>query len=98
MKGKLVFFDLGKMSKAETLKLLRDYANRGFKGGVYFFINKVDGKMYVGSSVNLVKRITNYPDPYVKGQSKIHKALLKYGLSGFDLIVLALSVCSRELY
>lgn len=76
---------------ADIQKELAIKQNR-FRSGVYRWINKINGKSYVGSSVNLSKRLNNYynykilADP--KNNMRIYKALLKYGYSNFMLEIL----------
>lgn len=76
---------------ADTQKesIIKD--NRG-KVGVYRWINKENGNCYVGSSINLSKRLTNYFNySYITDPGRnmlIHKALLKYGYSKFLLEIL----------
>jgi|ERR1700679_197995 len=59
---------------------------------------KVNGKSYIGSSINLGKRLSNYysfnylVDP--KNKMLITKALLKYGYSNFSLEIL--EYCSKS--
>jgi len=78
----LVFFDDFKINKQTIYKLLRR------KSGVYVFINKVNNKKYVGSSINLTKRMTSYYY-YVSSNNKstvpIIRAMKKYGLNAFSL-------------
>ena len=67
--------------------------NKG-KSGVYCWTNKLDGKRYVGSSVNLSQRLYRYYDlnflniQLKKANSYIYRALLKYGYSKFKLEIL----------
>ena len=67
--------------------------NKG-KSGVYLWVNKVNGKTYVGSSVNLSRRLKNYYSLNLMGtkiklgQSAIYSAILKYGISNFKLDIL----------
>jgi len=83
--------------------ILRD--NRG-KSGVYLWTNKVSGKRYVGSSVNLGRRFRDYYNSsfltQIKNKMTITKALLKYGYSNFNLAVLEYcepeNVIEREQY
>ncbi len=81
---------------ADTFKQLIIKENRG-RSGVYIWVNKITGKSYVGSSVNLGKRFINYynynhlSDP--KCNMLIYKALLKYGYSNFKLEIL--EYCDR---
>lgn len=76
---------------ADIQKELAIKQNR-FRSGVYCWTNKISGKSYIGSSVNLSKRLNNYynyktlADP--KNNMLIYKALLKYGYSNFMLEIL----------
>ena len=64
------------------------------KTGIYMWTNKINGDSYVGSAVNLSRRINNYfslvflNKELKKGNSIIYKALLKYGYSNFNLDIL----------
>lgn len=49
----LIYSDL----KSEKSSILRD--NKG-KSGIYMWTNKVNGKIYIGSSVDLANRLRNY--------------------------------------
>ena len=59
---------------------------------VYLWQNKVNGKCYVGSSVNFSNRLANYFDSYylnrVQNKMPICSALLLYGYANFNLYVL----------
>lgn len=63
------------------------------RSGVYLWYNKVSGKYYVGSSINLYKRLSRY---YQKGYLKysthydlpIVRAITKYDLDNFILVIL----------
>src|SRR5690606_37114347 len=65
------------------------------KTGIYMWINKINGKRYVGSAKNLKSRLLVYYN-YKKLQENmsINKALLKYGYASFSFIVL--EYCSQE--
>ena len=72
----------------DKTKILAD--NRG-RGGIYRFINKVNGKSYIGSSVSLSRRLTQYYSNRLvtyKYVSLIYQALLKYGYNNFRLEIL----------
>lgn len=62
------------------------------KSGVYRWVNKVNGKCYVGSSVDLGYRLKQYySNKYLtrkKSISSISRALIKYGHSNFILEIL----------
>lgn len=65
--------------------------NKG-KSGVYRLTNLVNGKVYIGSGINLSKRFTNYYSyAYIseyKRNMTIYKAILKYGYLNFTLEIL----------
>lgn len=68
--------------------------NQGLKAGVYIFINKVNLKCYVGSSVHLYTRIADYyynNDNHGKISPIISRALTKYTHSNFKLRVFLVS-------
>jgi hypothetical protein len=58
------------------------------------FKNKINGKRYISSSVNLSLRFQKYfsvsymNNELRKGESKIYRAILKYGLENFSLTIL----------
>lgn len=63
------------------------------KSGVYCLINKVNGRSYVGSSINLASRMRNYLNKaFLKSKENanmpITKSLLKYDYSNFTLLIL----------
>jgi group I intron endonuclease len=67
------------------------------KSGIYMWKNLINGKQYIGSSVDLRNRFyqyfnTNYltRDNYMQ----ICRALLKYGYSNFSLTIL--EYCSQN--
>jgi len=63
------------------------------KSGVYLWHNKISNKDYVGSSLNLYKRISRYFQPgylnYITQKDlPIIRALKKYGVENFVLVIL----------
>lgn len=70
------------------------------KVGVYRWVNKVNGNSYVGSSVDLTRRLRVYYDfsflsvRIQKSKSIIYSAILKHGYSNFQLEIL--EYCSKE--
>jgi group I intron endonuclease len=55
------------------------------KAGIYRWVNRINGKSYVGSSTNLGKRINSYFSGVTGGKLRliISKAIEKYGLKNF---------------
>jgi group I intron endonuclease len=64
------------------------------KTGIYQLVILINGKSYVGSSVNLNRRLNEYLNPlylnrnFKKGNSAIINALLKYGYINFGIKIL----------
>jgi len=79
-------FDLLYTDPDQVREFLTAMAKEGLVGGVYLWINRVNGKKYVGSSINLYNRVSGY-----LSLSKLHGviglALLKYSLDSFFLIL-----------
>lgn len=75
--------------KSEKTSILTE--NKG-KSGIYMWTNKVNGKRYVGSSVDLSKRLRNYFKVSYLSDLKdimlIYKALLAHGFDNFRLDIL----------
>jgi group I intron endonuclease len=88
-------------SNADKQKLLVFKENKG-KSGIYRWTNLLSGKSYIGSSVNLKRRLQIYYNikHITKNKRYIDKALLKYGYSNFSLEILEycdpLNVIDRE--
>ena len=66
--------------------------NKG-KSGIYMFTNKQTNDSYIGQSKNLYNRFRNYYNPaYITGlnnkNSRIGRALKKYGYENFSLTIL----------
>lgn len=76
-------------SNADTMKEQISLENKG-KSGVYQWTNNINGKTYVGSSVNLNNRFHKYFSLRILEVSNmlICKAILKYGHSNFSLDIL----------
>lgn len=76
------FFHNVKESKKDIYKKLRR------KAGIYVFINNKTNQLYVGSSINLTKRMVSYYYYYNSdrpSQLAIIRAMKKYGLDNFSL-------------
>lgn len=60
--------------------------NRKVDGKIYCFTNKINGKQYVGSTINRLKtRINNHFNLKSSGAPLLVKALKKYGKEGFSV-------------
>jgi len=84
-------------AKADKKKILKENQN---KSGIYMFTNKINGKKYVGSAVDLCKRLSFYfsikalKNELKNSKSYIYNALLKDGYENFSLEIL--EYCSIE--
>lgn len=70
------------------------------KAGIYMWVNNISGKRYIGSSINLKRRIVEYFNKNrlssKKGYTmKINRAILKYGYNNFSLIIF--EFCQKNL-
>ena len=71
----------------DKIKILKDNLS---KSGIYRWIHKDSGRSYIGSSINLAKRLSTYYSikALIKTNNIISKSLLKYGYSSFSLEIL----------
>ena len=56
--------------------------------GVYAFRNKLNGKVYVGQSKNVMTRRVQHERGDTSNSRRFHNAMQKYGAEGFDWVVL----------
>lgn len=66
------------------------FAENHRKAGVYRWVNKINGKTYVGSSIDIGNRLYTYYSlrSLAKSNRPIERALLKHGFSNFSLEIL----------
>lgn len=90
-------------SNADTDKLQIVEENRN-KAGIYRWVNKINNKTYIGSSITLSDRLLDYyqMSQLMRERRPIDLALLKYGYSNFRLEILEYcekkETLSREQY
>ena len=78
-------------AEADKDKILSDNKN---KSGIYKWKNNLNGKQYIGSAIDLSKRLSKYySTTYMeyelnRGLSHIYRALLKNGYENFSLTIL----------
>jgi group I intron endonuclease len=93
----------------DPLKQKRDiFKQNNKKSGIYRWTNKLSGKTYVGSAMDLTRRFRSYfslafrEKELRNGNSVICSSLLKYGYSEFSLEILEycdpINIISREQY
>lgn len=79
--------------------------SENFKIGIYMIRNKINNKVYIGQSVNIIKRWSVHKTyPFNKKNEKknkrayyshLYNSIRKYGLENFEFIIL--EECSRDL-
>ena len=100
-KAKAKFISAVTYPNANTYKLdvLKDNNNNN-KTGIYKWTNKLTGKFYIGSAINLKSRFINYYNisyletETIDNNSIIYKSLLKHGYCNFKLDII--EYCSPE--
>ena len=63
--------------------------------GIYKITNNINGKIYIGQSIDIKKRWETHKYYTYKKDTKLQKAFTKYGISNFTFEVL--EECSKEL-
>lgn len=82
----------------QNLQYIKQHYNN--VGVVYLL--EFNGKFYVGSTRNLKRRISEYSNEarlrreLIKGESKIHRAILKHGIHNFTLTILVRDLVTKE--
>lgn len=88
-------FDMSTASISEVRVVVRFMAKMGLSMGIYYFINQKNQKTYVGSTLNFYNRLGNYY--HLKDTNQvIIKALTKYGLSSFTLILIFMPYATKR--
>lgn len=90
--GLALFSDVDK-DKLDILKYIKG------KAGIYLWTNKINGKEYVGSSVDLRRRLLKYYNVNRLLNEKsmpVCVALLKYGYHNFSVTIL--EICDIDIY
>lgn len=77
-----------------TLEVKTIFKDNKYKSGIYRWNNLITGARYIGSAVDLTRRLRDYfSDEFIKREIKksnslIYRALLKYGYDNFSLDIL----------
>ena len=90
-RGSLAIFSDADKDKLDILKYIKG------KSGIYMWTNKLNGKNYVGSSVDLRRRLLEYYNVNRMLNEKsmpINVALLKYGYTNFSFTIL--EICDKD--
>ena len=92
-------------AKEDKQKILIE---NGKECGVYQLTNKLNGKRYIGSGVNLAKRLANYyskshiETTLLRSKMPVYLAVVKYGINNFKIEILEYCdksvVLERETY
>jgi len=67
------------------------------KSGIYLIRNLINGKVYIGQTINIKQRIRQHINKFKRGKhynSYFQASMDKYGMHNFELLVLEL--CERE--
>lgn len=70
------------------------YKDNYKKSGIYKWTNRINNKIYIGSAINLTKRLEDYfrvkrlKKILLKSRSSIYSSILKYGHNNFSLEIL----------
>lgn len=62
--------------------------------GIYLITNKINGRYYVGQSVDITRRWRQHKEVAYHEHAPLYKAIQKYGIENFDFCVL--EECSKE--
>lgn len=62
--------------------------------GIYLITNKINGRHYVGQSIDIARRWRQHREIAPCGQTPLYKAIQKYGIENFEFCVL--EECSKE--
>jgi group I intron endonuclease len=83
------------VSISEVRVVVCSMAKAGLSMGIYYWINQKNQQIYVGSTLHFYKRLSDYF--YLKDTNQvIIKALTKYGLSSFSLILVLMPYATKE--
>ncbi len=66
-------------------------------GVIYAITNKIDGKVYIGQTINYKKRLLSYKGLRCKGQPLIYNALRKNGIGSFTFEIIDEAVSKVQL-
>lgn len=80
--------------KSDTFKCIPTY-----EAGIYKFTNKVNGKVYVGKSVNPEgRKQSHFQASRKNSKAPLHKAIREYGIENFDWEIIFLTFTEKDAY
>jgi group I intron endonuclease len=57
-------------------------------GVIYMVTNNINGKVYIGQTTDLKKRLNSYRTLHCKAQTKLYRSIIKYGFEKFTINVI----------
>lgn len=67
------------------------------QGWIYCITNKINGKRYIGQTINWGTRLNEHLKYYYTEKSALHSAIIKYGVSNFEMLpVVSFTAINRK--
>lgn len=84
------YLDIFNSINAQNRVIVKQKYNK--VAGIYMWLNNINGRCYIGSSINLYSRMNNYLSPYYISRTKekmaICSSINKYGIEQFSFAIL----------
>lgn len=85
------------MAKTRIKYEFTDGLQNSDEGCIYKITNLINGKVYIGQSINFKNRMYYYNGSLAKGQNKLHNAFKKYGINNFIMEQIAFGKKGEDL-